>query len=145
MPRTVKDYMDSIEKVIGNIPNETISIINSKSEQIIDLNRDDQLYDLGINSDGNLLRHYSNTTILFKKQEGKPYNRTTLFDKGDFYRGFKIKVNYPTISIYSTDHKSSELIDKYGTNIFGLIKENQLKLNYEILKPELLKYIKQWL
>jgi len=137
--------MQAVQKVINDIPKETERIINKNAEKIIDLNRDDQLYDLGINSDGTLLKHYSPTTILFKRQEGKPYNRTTLFDTGDFYRGFKIKINYPTFSIYSTDEKSSMLQDKYGNNIFGLIVENQRKVNYEIIQPELDVFIKKHL
>lgn len=145
MSRTVYDYMQAVQKVINDIPKETERIINKNAEKIIDLNRDDQLYDLGINSDGGLLKSYSPTTILFKRQEGKPYNRTTLFDTGAFYKGFKLKVNYPIFSIYSTDEKSSMLQDKYGSNIFGLVTENQQKVNYEIIKPELDAFIKKYL
>lgn len=145
MARTVFDYMQAVQQVINAIPKETERIVKEKSEKIIDLNRDDQLYDKGINSDGGLLKPYSPTTILFKKQEGKIYNHTTLFQEGNFYKGFKLKINYPTISIYSTDVKSSDLMDKYGTNIFGLITENQKKVNYEIIQPELNAYIKKYL
>lgn len=146
MARTVFDYMQAVQTVINAIPDETERIINNKAEEIIDLNRDNQLYDLGIDSDADLLTpQYSNTTILFKRQEGKPYNRVTLFDTGDFYRGFRIKLNYPNFSIYSTDEKSSMLQDKYGSNIFGLITENQRKVNYEIIKPELDAFISKTL
>jgi len=145
MAITVFDYMQAVQKVIADIPKETETIINNNSEKIIDLNRDDQLFELGINSDGSLLKPYSNTTILFKRQEGKPYNRTTLFDTGAFYNGFKLIVKYPIVSIYSTDEKSSMLQDDYGSNIFGLTIENQRKLNYEIIKPQLDAFIKRFL
>lgn len=145
MARTVFDYMQAVQMVINAIPKETERIVSVNSEKIIDLNRDNQLYDKGIDSDGGLLRAYSPATVLFKRQQGRPYNRTTLFDTGDFYRGFRLKINYPTISIYSTDEKSTDLMDKYGTNIFGLITENQKKVNYEIIQPELNAYIKKYL
>lgn len=145
MGRTVFDYLQAVQMVIDSIPKETERIVNEKSEQIIELNTDNQLYDEGINSDGGLLRPYSPTTILFKRQQGRPYNRTTLFDTGDFYRGFKIKYNYPILSIYSTDNKSSDLMDKYGNNIFGLTTENSKVLNYEIIQPELHEFIKKHL
>lgn len=144
--RTVFDYLQAVQKVINEIPDETEKIINNNAEKIINLNRDNQLYDLGIDSDGDLLSPaYSNTTILFKRQEGKPYNRVTLFDTGAFYKGFRLKVSYPTFSIYSTDEKTGILQDKYGSNIFGLVAENQKKVNYEIIKPELDAYIKKYL
>ena len=145
MGRTVFDYLQTVQMVIDSIPKETERIVKENSEQIIELNTDNQLYDGGINSDGGLLRPYSPTTILFKRQQGRPYNRTTLFDNGDFYRGFKIKYNYPMLSLYSTDEKSSDLMDKYGDNIFGLTTENSKILNYEIIQPELHEFIKKHL
>lgn len=146
MARTVFDYMQAVQKVIDNLPKETTRIAKEQSEKIIDLNRDNQLYDQGINSDGSkLFPSYANLTRQIKANKSQPFNRVTLFDTGDFYRGFKLRINYPIISIYSTDSKSSDLMDKYGTNIFGLITENQKKVNYEIIQPELHEYIRKYL
>lgn len=144
MATTVFDYMQKIDKVIEALPNETERIILSNSEKILDLNRDAQLYEKGITSEGNLLfPPYANITRQIKANKLQPINRVTLFDTGDFYRGFDIRINYPIFSIYSTDQKSSDLMDKYGSDIFGLTVENQRKVNYEILKPEIDAFIKK--
>lgn len=67
-----------------------------------------------------------------------------MFDTGDFYKGFKIKYNglSKPFNIFSTDSKSTDLVDKYG-DIFGLTKDNEKYLNYEIIKPELEEFIKK--
>lgn len=146
MARTVFDYMQAVQMVIDSIPKETESIVQKNSEKILDLNRDNQLYDLGINSEGTkLFPPYANLTRQIKSNKLQPINHVTLFDTGEFYKGFRIKINYPSFSIYSTDEKTGILQDKYGSNIFGLITENQKIVNYKIIKPELDAYIKKYL
>lgn len=143
---TVADYLKNVQYVIANIDSETDSIIERKKDEILDLNRENQLYDFGIDSNGKrIFPLYKNATILFKRQKGDPYNRVTLFDTGAFYRGFDLLNRKGTINIFSRDSKSSELQDKYGNNIFGLTIENQKKYNYEIIKPELDKFIARYL
>jgi len=141
----IEDYIKKLEFVQNNMSAEVASIINRNKEKILDLNRDKQLFDKGIDSDGQLLKAYSPVTVLFKKQEGKPYNRTTLFDTGSFTNKFDLLNQNNTLRIFSTDSKSSDLQDKYGTNIFGLTKENQDIYNYEIIKPELLIFLNKHL
>jgi len=144
MAKTVFDYMQNVKKVINDLPRETEKILKTKEETILDLNRDDQLFDLGINSDGGKLREYKASTVSIKRSQGKPFNRTTLFDTGAFTNAFKIKINFPNFSIFSTDSKSSDLQDKYGSNIFGLTEENQRKTN-QLIKTEIEKFIKKYL
>ena len=147
MARTVKDYMDFVANVIANIPNQTERIIKQNETTILDLNRQEQLYKKGIDSLGLELKPYAVFTIEIKQMLGQPYDRTTLNYSGSFYDGFFLKYdkNNFTLEFNSTDEKTPELIGKYRENIFGLTRENQRKLNYEIIKPELDKYIKQWL
>ncbi len=144
MANTIFDYMQNIKKVISEIPKETERILKSKEELILDLNRENQLFDKGINSDGVKLKPYKPSTIQIKKTENAPFNRTTLFDTGAFTKAFKLKTNDLTFSIFSTDSKSSDLQDKYGSNIFGLTEENQQKTN-QIIKIEIEKFIKKYL
>ena len=142
---TIDDYLKKAIFARDNISLEVARIIQKNKEEILDLNRDKQLFDKGINSDGKLLKSYSSNTIFFKKQEGKPYNRTTLFDTGDFTRSFDLLNRNNVLSIFSRDSKSSMLQDKYGTNIFGLTNENEKVYNYEIIKPELMIFLKKHL
>lgn len=144
MPVTAFDMIQRIEKVIADIPKETEKIIKINEQEILDLNREKQLYEKGIDSNGKRLIPYSPYTVALKRLKGEIYNHPTLFDLGDFYKGFKIKYNGLSnpFNIFSTDSKSSDLIEKYG-DIFGLTKENEKYLNYEIIKPELERFIKK--
>jgi len=143
--RTIKDYMDFVKNVRDNIPDQTIGIVKRNESEILDLNRRSQLYDKGIDSLGLDLKPYAFFTIQIKQLLGQPFDRTTLNYSGSFYRGFKINFNDMTLSFDSDDSKTNDLIGKYGRNIFGLTTENQNKLNYEIIQPELLEYISQYL
>lgn len=144
MPVTAFDMIQRIEKVIADIPKETENIIKRNEQEILDLNRERQLYDRGIDSNSRPLLPYRPATIAIKRSKGEIYNRTTLFDLGSFYKGFKIKYNGLSnpFNIFSTDSKSTDLVDKYG-DIFGLTKDNEKYLNYEIIKPELEEFIKK--
>jgi len=143
---TAYDYIQKMERVISELPKESHRIIRQNEEEILDLNRDRQLYDKGIDSNGQrIFPPYSAVTRLIKRSQGNIFNRVTLFDTGDFYEGFRIKLNgYGNpFNIYSTDSKSSDLQEKYGSSIFGLTRQNEDYLNYQIIKPELEKFIKQ--
>jgi len=119
----VSDYIDKLDLLIRNYDNKIESIVYQNKEQIIDLNRENQLFDMGIDSNGKNLLEYSQATISIKIQKKQPIDRTTLFDTGEFYKGFFIKFNPSnyTLEIWSSDKKTTKLIEKYGKDIFGLI------------------------
>ena len=141
---TVFDYIQKVKKVKGNIPKQTERIVLKNKKRILDLNRETQLFDKGIDSDGKLLREYKPFTIAIKRQKGEVFNRTTLLDTGSFYKGFDLLVRNNVISIFSRDSKSADLVDKYG-NIFGLIKENEIIVNQDIVLPEIWEYLNRFL
>jgi len=141
---TVYDYMQNVIKAKNELPNEVVKIVDSNKKKILDLNRERQLFDKGIDSDGNLLEGYSEATIYLKKQKGEVYNRTTLLDTESFYNGFDLLLRNNVISIFSRDDKSMDLVDRYG-NIFGLIKENQIIVNNKIVLPEIWSFLKKYL
>jgi len=139
--------MDFVKNVRDNIPQQTEGIINRKKAEIIDLNRQAQLYEKGEDSLGLDLKPYAFFTVQIKQLLGQPYDRTTLNYSGAFYDGFYLTVDKDNLilTFNSNDRKTPDLIGKYGKNIFGLNYDNQQKLNYEIIKPELDKYIRQYL
>lgn len=141
---TVKDYIDNIDKLKKLIPSKTENIIKKNENYILDFNRDVQLFQEGINSLGVKLKRYSKNTINIKQSQGKPFDRTTLFDTGNFTNNFKLKINNGKYSIFSTDEKTSDLQDKYGSEIFGLTEINQKKIN-ENLQNEINEFIKNYL
>lgn len=135
--------MTRVKQAIDSLPVKTGLAIKTNTEQIADLNRENQLYFKGIDAKGQKLKKYTKVTVAIKRALGKPFDRTTLLDKGDFYEKFKIDFNPNdyTITIFSTDEKTPKLIAKYGIDIFGLTPENNQYLDENIIKP----YIDKWL
>ena len=110
------------DKIIRDI------VSNSGLQQdIIDLNREDQLYDKGIDADGNLVGdgRYSKMTIQHKIETGERYDHVTLKDTGEFYESFKIKKGEAEIIITADTIKDGkDLASIYGEKILGLTAEN---------------------
>tara|TARA_R110002049_G_C9177884_1_gene563254 strand:- start:15468 stop:15905 length:438 start_codon:yes stop_codon:yes gene_type:complete len=143
MSVTVADYINKLDQVRNNIPNIVSKSVAINEEAIIHLNTQVQLYNEGIDSNNIVLAPYSKDTIFIKQSNNQPYDRTTLKDTGDFYRGFKLIFTSNHLFITSTDDKTDLLMGKYGTNIFGLTPDNQLTLYNEILLPDICDYLRE--
>lgn len=143
MATTVRDYIEKAKRVQSQIGNEIDDIVRSFEDEILDLNREEQMFKKRINIEGNYFGSYKKTYKGFAKGypklEGAPYN---LFKTGALYEGFNLlsKGNENKLIIDNNDSKK----DIYK-NLIGLTKENQEVLNYEIIYPELMKFIKQYL
>ena len=143
----VSQYIDNLELVIRNVPNQVERIIKENKEQVLDLNRENQLYERGIDSQGAKLLEYASFTIEIKQLLRQPYDRTTLFYSGRFYEGFYYQFDEQnfTLEIFSNDEKSPKLVAKYGREIFGLDEQNKLYLNQSIIKPRLDEWLLKYL
>lgn len=147
MATTVRDYIDKAKRVQSQIGNEIDDIARSLEDKILDLNREDQIFKRGIDIDGQLLGKYRNNlrgnTRGYPKEAGDPFN---FFDTGALFSGFNLlsEGNKNKITIENTDSKAKLLSTKYGEFV-GLTEENKRKLNYEIIYPELMKFIKTYL
>ena len=147
MATTVRDYIDKAKRVQSQIGNEIDDIARSFEDEILDLNREEQIFKRGIDIDGQLLGKYrqnlSGNTRGYPKEGGTPFN---FYDTGQLFSKFNLlsKGNQNKMTIENTDGKSKILADKYGEFV-GLTEENKRKLNYEIIYPELMKFIKTYL
>lgn len=147
MAGTVSDYMERLIRVQSQLGNEVDDIINAKEEEILDLNREDQLFNKGVDTDGLLLGKYKNTWQGsgrgYPKNEGDPFN---FYATGSLFSNFSLlsKGNENKVVISNSDSKVSLLTTQYG-NFIGLTEENEYKLNYEIIYPELMAFIKTYL
>lgn len=147
MAGTISDYMERLIRVQSQIGNEVDDIINSKEEQILNLNREDQLFNKGVGIDGSLLGKYRNTlnggTRGYPKNAGDPFN---FYDTGSLFSGFSLlsEGNANKVIINNSDSKVGLLTNKYG-DFIGLTEENKNRLNYEIIYPELMLFIKKYL
>ena len=147
MATTVRDYIDKAKRVQSQIGNEIDDIALTYEDKILDLNREDQIFKKGIDIDGQLLGKYRNNlrgnTRGYPKEAGDPFN---FFDTGALFSGFNLlsEGNKNKITIENTDSKAKLLATKYGEFV-GLTEENKRKLNYDIIYPELMKFIKTYL
>ena len=143
MATTVRDYIDKAKRVQSQIGNEIDDIVRSYEDEILDLNREDQMFKKRININGSAFGSYVKTykgiAKGYPKLEGAAYN---LFKTGALYEGFNLlsKGNENKIIIDNSDSKKDIYKD-----LIGLTKENKDVLNYEIIYPELMKFIKQYL
>lgn len=144
--------MDLMKTEIGVVLNRAKYMLNLRSiwlavfsdpafkTQILNWIRHDQLFNRGIDGDGDIIGLYSEFTEMINpsKIAGEPY---TLFDSGEFYRSMFITIGIgsdPSITIdadpikIDDDGEKTNLFWKYGENIVALTDENRSKLAVEI-------------
>lgn len=112
-------------------------------EEIVQLNRD-QLF-AGLNSEGDRITPpYRLITTAQKREKGQPTDRVTLKDTGEFYSKFYLMIQGNSFDINSSDSKTGGLSMKYSGNgdIFGLTSESKRVAYTEIVKPSLVRSIK---
>ena len=105
-----------------------------------------QLLEEGIAEDGRRLQEYAPATKRWKKSKGDPYDRTTLFDTGEFQSGFELEYEdtQSEFWMWSYDEKTQDLHDKYSkadSSIFGLTTENKAILA-KLVKNEIASKLK---
>ena len=100
------------------------SVDSDIQELIIELNQE-QLYNLGEDSEGKSLGTYAPTTVMIKQAQGVPTDRITLKDTGDFYSSFKVFYSNGEIFIDADGQKDdTNLFAEYGEDILGLNDAN---------------------
>lgn len=91
------------------------SLKNSSIQQdIMDLNREDQLYDKGIDADGRSLGEYSSKTIEEKKKKGQRYDHITLSDTFEFYKSWMFKNKSDSFVFSAETKKGGEANADFG-------------------------------
>jgi len=108
---------------------------------ILNLNKEDQLYEQGITSDGKFLGDYSTFTFEYKTTIAATLgndtrsDHITLKDTGAFYNSFKFVNGKDSFSIEADTIKDGEdLIERDG-KILGLTDENKLVVQKWIKEP----------
>lgn len=108
-----------------------------------------QLYEKGIDSEGEELPQYAGYTKQLKMKKHQRYDHVTLRDTGEFHSNFKI-VTRPTeieFTANSTPRDGRDLTihlqSRYGVDIFGLTEENKDKLR-NIVRKEIIEELRKW-
>ncbi len=131
----IKDFINRKSKLTAaDVDVALLSVIKANEASLLDLNIE-QLMD-GRDANGLMLEPaYSTTTVEYKKAVGQPFDRVTLHDQGDFYRGFFLETNSFPVFFNSHDRKTGKLAEKYG-DIFGLDGTSMAKANSDFLKED---------
>ena len=154
MSTTISDYIKKCQFVAREILDEQERIVLSNENRILSLNVD--AFQDGLGSDDRILQNtnkvfkgvYSLSTQLTdpKKIAGTPYN---FMETGAFLSNMQIDLqpNLVKFDIFSTGTGSGEkaLFFSGYKNLFGLNKNNSDIVNYDIVYPELMKFIKKYL
>lgn len=151
---THDEYLRKLDNAIAGLRPQTAAIVRENTERILDLNRETQLFEQGITAKGNkLVPPYKFITVQIKTERNKGFGRVggrivptahvSLFDRGNFYAGFVLKYDPDTFTmlVYSTDEKTPKLIQKYSADIFGLTKDNRDYVDFNIIKPNIDKWV----
>jgi hypothetical protein len=105
---------------------DIFSDVIAKNEQhLINLNHNQLQF--GLDSEGNYLREYQSPAYALEKQSMNPkagLGNPDLYYTGAFYRGWSLLITNSEFLFDSGDSKTSDLIEKYGDNIFGLSAKN---------------------
>lgn len=147
----VLDYINKLQSVRDKLQDETERIIYKNEDKIIQLNTkqiDDFIGFDGkqlINTDSKYKGVYTLSTQLINplKVAGNAY---TFNDSGNLFRGFYVEVSsdLTKVLIDSTGTGTGQKADFFRgyKTFFGLTNQNQHILNYDIILPELNKFIK---
>lgn len=151
---TVRDYLKKVKTAQSNILDEQEKSVVKNENKIIQMNTA-QISE-GMGADDKILKNRSNVykgvytlstqMINPNKQAGDLY---TFYETGNFFSGFEANITSDLnhVNIFSTGTGTSEKAMFFNgyTNLFGLNKNNEYKLNYEIILPDLLKFLNQTL
>jgi hypothetical protein len=152
------DKLDSLIKATSKLDiGESIFFIIKKNNDvkryILSLNQFEQLYDEGIDADGQKLttykafgrNAYSLRTIVLKRASSLPDDRVTLFQTGRFYRSWKVAVERDSFEITANFdvHGAGKIAENINIeNILGLTDESHDKL-IDKLRPIVVEYIRE--
>jgi len=146
---TVFDYIQKAKSVRDSILDEQERIVMANELRIIKMNT--KKIEDGKGSDGgDLINTNRKFTGIYKNVSGQTKSGLyDFFETGAFFTGFQVDLNSPLTkaNVFSTGTGSGEKADffKGYKNIFGLDSQQQIELNYNIILPELNKFINKYL
>lgn len=149
MPASNTRAFEYFKKVAALNPEVVFRIVFDREqikEEIIYLNTKKQLYEKGVNSNGEDIaqvrgRGYAFSTVVSKRAKGQPTDRVTLKDAGEFYRSWKVFVKRGSITIVADPFKEdTNLFEEWGIEILGLTD-----MSIEELKPLVIENYKNYI
>jgi hypothetical protein len=151
---TVNDYIKKCNFVAAGMLDEQERIVLANETKIVRLNS--EAFTAGIGSDGNLLNNqspvFSGRYTVFTQMLNPRKVAGSLYDfmeTGDFLSNMQLQIqpSLTKFNIFSTGTGGGDksIFFSSYTNLFGLDPFNTDVLNYEIIYPPLMLYIKKYL
>lgn len=147
---TIATTYNRINKIKQFLPDQVDSIVMQLATEILQLNKEEQLFK-GIDNEGNDLGTYSRyTEEITKGLTGKGYPKR----EGELFNMYATGKLFDSIDaiftqnelIFKTDDPNHPFLmqrPQLAKKLFGLTKEHQHKLNYEMILPELRKWVRK--
>lgn len=137
----LRETLDKWRRVEQNFTDIVYASMERNEESVTEYNRR-QLNEEGIDKFGQeITPAYSFATVAIKRQKGQEANFVTLRDTGSLQRGLFLRRNGDSFDIESKDSKFSDIVKKYGDEVFGLTSESKRQLWIGVLKSDVVKVI----
>lgn len=147
---TIREMGRRLDKAISAFDSDVEAILRILEQEIIELNREEQLFKEGVGTDGNILGVYSKTTeemtqgvsgVGFPKKAGEPFN---FYDTGSAFKSFGLRPGEDSFSIFSTSQTLKKFSETKGIPmdmIIGLTDKNRNIVEFEKIKPLLRDFV----
>lgn len=135
-------FIDSFTRIVND---EIRASIEAFGFVIKDYITNKQLYRQGVDGKGKKLRGYTRTTIRIKMATGRPSDRTTLFQEGDFYASIQIDAYEDSFEIRTNVSYDKYLLDPaesrnaYGYDAIRPSNDNMTDFFQKYVIPNLRK------
>lgn len=128
---TAKEKLRELKNSINTLVKETFE---EHKKLIVHYNSDEQMYKLGQDSKGSIIRPaYKPMTVRIKKRKGQPTDRVTLRDTGRFHKTLIVTPKDDHLEIRSDVEYAKYLFKRYGNDVLGIQEE--------LLKEFVKKYV----
>ena len=116
-----KKFISEFETKLFQLMQQTIDTFGFV---LVDYVVNKQLFDKGIDGDGNRLAGYARTTIRLKLRKGQPVDRTTTRDEGEFHASVYVDAFSDRFEVSSNVPHDKYIVKRYGRNILKITDEN---------------------
>ena len=144
MIAALKPYYKMLDDIDRDVEGQTHKIISRNQQEIIDLNTKEQLFKGESSSGQKLSPKYTGVRYARAKNKVNPlpgYGTPDLKFTGKFYNDFFLSTKGRQLEFDSKTKYAKHLESKYGSEIYGLNKDNSDWLNDKLLFPELLGWV----
>lgn len=122
------DVFSDARKRLNEVRDNVRQVVKQTFEEhkrlIIQYNADTQMYKLGQDSKGSIIRPaYRPATIRLKRAKGQPTDRVTLRDTGKFHKTLIVTPKEDYVEISSDLEYAKYLFKRYGDDVLGIQEE----------------------